>query len=226
MEPEKKLTEQESLALITEMIGKARNHFHESGTSAILWGAVVSFCGIVSFIQAFLNYKMGFDIWLLALMAIIPQVFITIREGRRNRVKTHNQVAIDTVWIVYGISIFALFFYKNIAPRITDHLLATVDKIQLLQKDLVTGSISDFHAFTPSFSSLLLIMYAFPTICTGIITRFRPMVIGAIICYALFIASLFTTTTYDYLFMGLAGICNWLIPGIILRKRYMSAKHV
>lgn len=225
MKTEKVLTEQESLALITEMIGKARNHFHESGTSAILWGTVVSFCGFVSFAQAYWKFEIGFDIWLLALVAIVPQIIISIKEARRHLVKTHSQSAIDTVWTIYGISIFALIFYINIVPGIVDHFYAA-NKVQLLQKDLVTGIVSDHHVYIPSASSLLLIIYAFPTICTGIINRFRPMIIGAIICYALFIASLFTTTVYDFLFMGLAGICNWLIPGIILRNRYMQVKHV
>ncbi len=225
METEKDLTEQESLAIITEMIGKARNHFHESGTSAILWGTVVSFCGFVSFAQAFWNFYIGFDIWLLALIAIIPQIIISIREGRRHIVKTHDQSAIDTVWTVYTISIFALIFYLNIASRVEDYWYVT-NHTQLLQKDLTTGIVSDYHVRVPSFSSLLLIIYAFPTICTGIISRFRPMIAGAVICYALFIASLFTTIAYDYLFLGLAGICNWLIPGIYLRKRYLKVKHV
>ena len=225
METEKDLTEQESLAIITEMIGKARNHFHESGTSAILWGTVVSFCGFVSFTQIYWNFDIGFDIWLLALIAIIPQILISIREGRKHLVKTHDQSAIDTVWTVYTISIFALIFYLNIGPRVDEHWYVH-NHIQLLQKDVVTGVISGYQIGVPSFASLLLIIYAFPTICTGIISRFKPMIAGAVICYALFIASLFTTTAYDYLFVGLAGICNWLVPGIYLRKRYLKVKHV
>lgn len=223
---DKALTEQESLAIITEMIGKARNHFHESGTSALLWGCVVSFCGFASFAQSYWNFRLGFDVWLLALIAVVPQVIISIREGRRYRVKTHTQAAIDTVWTIYGFSIFALVFYLNIVPSVTDHLLVTEDHIQLFQKNLTTGVISPFHVFPPSSTSLFLILYAFPTICTGILTKFKPMLTGAVICYVLFIASLFTASTYDYLLMAFAGICNWLIPGIILRKRYLRAKHV
>lgn len=225
MKTEKVLTEQESLALITEMIGKARNHFHQSGTSAILWGTVVGFCGFISCAKAYWKFNIGFDVWLLTLIAIVPQIIISIRESKRHSVKAHNQLAVDTVWTIYGISIFAIVFYMNLVPAISDHWYAA-HKIQLLQKDLATGAVSEYHMYIPSASSLLLIIYAFPTICVGIITRFRPMIVGAIICYALFIASLFTETMYDYLFMGLAGVCNWLIPGIILRNRYLGAKHV
>jgi hypothetical protein len=98
--------------------------------------------------------------------------------------------------------------------------------VKLMQQNIATGKLEPRNPFVPSFSSLMLLIYAFPTLCTGIIQKFRPMIFGAVLCYLFFVASLFTTTTYDMLFLGLAGIFNWLIPGIILRKRYLRAKHV
>ena len=38
---ENKLSENESLKLITEMIGKAKSSYHSNGTSAIMWGIVI-----------------------------------------------------------------------------------------------------------------------------------------------------------------------------------------
>lgn len=225
-EQEKEMSEQESLALITEMIGKARNNFHESGISAILWGSVVSFCGLMSFAQSYWDFRIGFNIWILALVAIVPQIVISIRENRQKAVRSYVEAALDAIWIVYALSIFGLIFYINIVPRVTTHLLETYDGIKLMQQHISSGIIEPKDPFIPSFSSLMLLIYAFPTMCTGIIKRFNPMIFGAVLCYLLFAASLFTTTTYDLLFMGLAGIFNWLIPGIILRKRYLRAKHV
>lgn len=223
---EKELSEQESLALITEMIGKARNHFHESGVSAILWGSVVSFCGLVSFAQHFWDFRIGFGIWLLALVAIIPQMVISIRENRKKEVRTHLEAALDAIWIVYAISLFGIIFYINIVPAVSVHLLEKYDGIRMMQQNIATGSMEPANLYTFSSSSLLLLVYAFPTMCTGLLQKFRPMILGAILCYLFFAASLFTTTTYDFLFMSLAGVFNWLIPGIILRKRYLRAKHV
>ena len=223
---EKELSEQESLALITEMIGKARNHFHESGVSAILWGSVVSFCGMVSFAEHFWNFSVGFDVWLLALVAIIPQIIISIRENRHKEVRTHLEAALDAIWIVYSISIFGILFYINIVPAVSVQLLEKYEGIRIMQQNIASGSLEPVSLYTFSSCSLLLLIYAFPTMCTGLIQRFKPMILGAVLCYLFFIASFFTTTTYDLLFMGLAGIFNWLIPGIILRKRYLRAKHV
>jgi len=89
-----------------------------------------------------------------------------------------------------------------------------------LQKNIATGEVKDYHFFIPSLSSVYLIIYAFPTIATGLINKFKPMIWGAVVCYALFFISLYTSFKYDMLMLGLAGIANWLIPGLILRDRY------
>ena len=223
-EQERPMSEQESLALITEMIQKAKSHFHESGTSAILWGSVIGFCGIFTFLKKIFDWHTGsFDVWYLALIALIPQIFIAVRERKRRVVKTHMETAIDAVWTVYGISIFALMFYFNIVPAVSEKLLAS-SNTELLIKNLSTGEIKHWEPYIFSQSSLLLILYTIPTLTTGIAKKFKPMLIGGIICYILFIVSCFTEVTYDWLANGLAGIFSWLIPGLILRNRYTKAK--
>ena len=222
MSEENKLSGQESLQIITEMIQKVKGGFNENGSSAILWGAVVAFCGLVSFAEAQFNFSIGFDVWLLIMAAVIPQLYIVFRERKKNLVKTYQQAATDNIWLVYGISIVALVLYQNIVPGASDNILHR-EGIQLLQKNTTTGEIKDFHFYVPGISSIYLIIYAFPTIATGLVCKFKPMIYGALICYGLFIISLYVPFKYDMLLMGLAGIFNWLIPGFILRKRYLKA---
>jgi len=224
MNNEKQLSQQESLRLITEMIQKAKgSHFHENGTSAILWGAVVGFCGIMSFAQYTWKFSIGFDVWILTFLALIPQIFIAIKEKKNKIVKTHEQAVLDAVWVVYGISIFAVIIYMNTVPNASVELLAK-DHIQLLKKDTLTGEVKPWKPFVLSATSILMIIYAFPTLVTGLARKFKPMIIGGIFCYGFFMASLFTSSVYDALLSGFAGICNWFIPGIILRNRYNKAK--
>jgi hypothetical protein len=219
---EKQLTEKESLELINEMIKKAKHHFHESGTSAILWGSVVGIAGLVSFAQKYWEFSIGFDIWLVVLGAIIPQIFISIRESRRKKVLTHTEAAVDAAWMAYGVSIFALVFYFNVVPGITDKFMAA-ENISLL-KTTADGQTIAISYFVPSHGSLLLLLYGIPTLATGIAHKFYPMLAAAILCYIFFIISCFTSTAYDMLLNGLAGIFNWLIPGLILRKKYYRHK--
>lgn len=220
---EKPMSEQESLALITQMIQKAKSHFHESGTSAILWGSVVGFCGFFSFVQKYWDWNTKFDIWTIAMVAIIPQIWLNIRDKKRKVVKTHEENVIDAIWMVYAISIFALLFYINVVPQVSVKLFAS-DGVELLQKNIQTGQITPYKPFILSTSSLLILLYAIPTLATGIGQKFKPMIIGAVLCYCFFIASCFTPGTWDALLNGLAAIFNWLIPGLILRNRYLKQK--
>lgn len=219
---EKQLSEKESLQLITEMISKAKHSYHENGTSAILWGSVVAICGFVMFAEIYFDFYIGFDIWLLTLFAFIPQVFISINQRRNRKVISHTEAAMNSIWVVYAISMFALVFYFNVVPGVSDRLLANEGT-----KIIVTasnGESHNFHAIIPSAGSLLLLMYAIPTFATALAYKFRPMIYGSLLCYCFFIASCFTPSAYDMLLNGFAGIFNWLIPGLILRRRFKKEK--
>lgn len=219
---EEKFSEQESLKLITEMIQKAKHSFHENGTSAILWGSVVGIAGIVNFAEIYWHFRIGFDIWFIVMAAIIPQIFISIREHKTRKVVSHTEAAMNTIWVVYGISIFALVFYFNVVPVVSEKFF-TSEGISLIQKN-ADGTTKPFHLFPLSHGSLLLILYAIPTLVTGIAHKFKPMTWAAILCYIFFIISCFTSTAYDMLLNGLAGIFNWLIPGLILRRMFYRQK--
>jgi hypothetical protein len=229
---EENMTNEESLRLITDMIQKAKGTINENGTSSILWGSVIAFCGFVNFAQAVWHFSIGFDIWILALVAIVPQIIISIQERKRHLIRTHTQIALDAVWMVYTISIFALIFYINIVPtqfvkEFTNYISANLkyDGQYLQSHGSPTASTPHLTISSipvPSVFSLFLIMYAFPTMITGLITSFKPMVLGAVLCYAFFAISLFTPHTWDAVLVSLSGIFNWLIPGILLRKRFLS----
>jgi hypothetical protein len=223
MAEEKQLTHQESLDLITEMLQNAKGHFHTSGTSAILWGSVVGFAGITSFLQGMLHFSIGFDVWLVVLIAIIPQFVISARESRNRRVLTYEETWLNAVWMVYGFSMFALLIYMQVVPGQSVKILKEVGKTLLIKND-TTNAIEEYKPFVFSASSLYLILYSIPTLITGIASRFKPMIIGGILCYIFFILSLFTPSVYDVLMNGLAGIFSWLIPGLILRRRCLKAK--
>jgi hypothetical protein len=224
MPEEKELTEEESLRLITEMIHKVKNSFHESGTSAILWGSVVAFCGLFSFLQIQFGFSTyGFDVWLLTLIAIVPQIFISVREARQRKVLTYEETAMNAIWLVFGISIFAISFYNNIMPSVVENFYAK-ESVELLQRNKVTGVITAYRPYVPSISSVYLILYAIPTLATGLAKKFKPMIIGGILCYILFVISCFSNFKYDMLLHALAGMINWLIPGLLLRNSFKKSR--
>jgi hypothetical protein len=183
---------------------------------------VVAIAGLLSFAQRYWDFSLHFDVWLIVLAAFIPQVFISIKESRERKVVSHTESAMNAVWITYAISIFALIFYLNAIAGPTMEFNAA-NGIELTKT--ANGQAERINYFVPSTSSLFLLLYAIPTLAGGMAYKFRPMLVGAFICYGLFVASIYTSNTWDYLMNGLAGIFNWLIPGLILRRRYLREKN-
>lgn len=218
------LSEKESLLLITDMIQKARTSYHDTGISPLLWGSAVFIASFTNFLQLQFSFKLPFDIWLIVLFAIAPQVFISIRELKFKKFKSHTDVAVDAVWIIYAITLFGLIFYQNSVPAASVKLMHA-QGWQMLKHPL-TGSTPDevLLPFAPSFTSIFLLIYALPTLATGIIKQFKPMIIGAVITYVLFIISCYTDTRIDMLLSGFTALACWFIPGIILRKRYLKQR--
>jgi len=228
MADEKKLTEQESLDLITNMIRKAKGSYHETGIGSLLWGTVVAIASFLTYFQRTYDFSIGFDIWLIVLAAIIPQVVISIREKRSTQVKKYEDDALNTVWLVFGISIFGLNFYQSVVPGVAAGFIE--QEGWQMTKHYLDNSKPDeaLTPFPPSFYSLFILLYAFPTLVTGIVKKFKPMLYGAIIAYGLFIWSCFTRSEYDWLLGGASALICWFIPGIILRRKYLAQqqKHV
>ena len=85
---EKTLTEKESLDLITQMINKAKDACHDTGIAAIMWGAVITICSLVRLSELHFEYRLPFDIYLLTIVAVIPQIYFTVKEKRQRKVKS------------------------------------------------------------------------------------------------------------------------------------------
>jgi hypothetical protein len=226
MENEKNMSEKDSLNLIAGMIQQAKaGYYHDSGIGAILWGSVVSIAGFMTFLQLHFNWPIAFDWWLLTFFALFPQIIISRKERKKMVVRTHVGVALDTVWVIFGVSIFAIILYLNIAPLMAEKFLSESGFV-LLKKNIETGAFTDYSfrwGFSPG--SLFLLLYALPTMVTGVVKKFRPMIFGAVVTYLFFITSLFTQNPMDQLMMGTAGLINWLIPGLILNRKYKAARN-
>ena len=221
---ETKMSEQESLKLISEMIQKAKISYHDKGVSGLLWGSAVFIASAVTFTKEQLGLKLPFDIWFLVLFAIIPQGIISAKESKTRKVINYDDRSVDIVWTVYGITIFCLIAYQNIVPIVAKRLI--VEEGWQMVKHMTVGSLPDavITPFTLSATSIFIMVYIFPTLITGIIKKFKPMILGAIISYGFFIASLFTSFKYDMLLSAATALFCWFIPGVILRMKYLKSK--
>ena len=116
MHDEKPLTGEESIAIITGMINKAKQDYNETGVSCLLWGSIVTICNLATFIGIEFNAGWLGYVWYLIIVAIVGQVYISVRESKRRVFKTYQDAAMDGIWISYGIAICLFSFYSSKFP--------------------------------------------------------------------------------------------------------------
>jgi hypothetical protein len=196
MEEEKQLTEKESLALIASMITKAKNSYIDSGIGPLFWGVLITFCSLVSYTERAFDYRLGFDIWNLSLLALIPQIYFSVRARKKNKGYTpHDESMMNYVWGAFAILIFMTNFY-------------------IIKTHAANGV------------ALQTMVFGIPTFITGGIRKFKPMIIGGLICWSCSIVTYYISYNNSLLLMALAAASAWLIPGIILRRKYLKLAHV
>jgi uncharacterized protein with PQ loop repeat len=215
MEQEKKLSERESLDLIAQMISKAKNSYHDTGFSAMLWGSVIAVCSLIRLSEIHFNYKLPFDIYLLTLVAVIPQVFFSIKEKKERKVKSYDDIYMDYLWLGFGISIFLLILISN---NIFSEWGSWADAYKT-----ATGKTASpgFYEFV---NPLFLMLYGMPTFVTGAACKFKPMLWGGLFCWVSCIVAVYTPVKIDLILVALSAIFAWLIPGILMEKEYRIYK--
>lgn len=190
--PDEHFSEQESFAIISSMINKARNQFTENGHLYLLWGWVIFICSSGQFIlQHVLQVKYYYLIWLLTWPTLGYQIVYLWRRIKHSRVRTYTDEIIGYVWLVFFICTLLL--------------------IALLIRQLIS----------PDFQTVIwLVMYGMPTFLSGAIIRYRGLMMGAVCCWLLAITSAFVPVAYHMLLLSAAVICGWILPGYGMQKKF------
>ncbi|MHA4810340.1 hypothetical protein ACX0G9_19660 [Flavitalea flava] len=115
MPKENEFSGHESLELITSMINKAKGDYQDTGVSALFWGVIISFCGLVTFFNYYLHWKGLQFIWVLTFFAVIPQIMITVKEQKNRKHKSYMEDLMNGIWISYAIAIFVLSYITGLA---------------------------------------------------------------------------------------------------------------
>lgn len=214
-QPEKQLSEKESLDLIAMMINKAKDSYHDTGVGAIMWGTVIAVCAMVKLAELHFNFRLPFDIYWLTILAIVPQIFITIREKKERKVKTYDDIYMDYLWLAFGISIFLMIFITNSVFNVWEPVAEEYNKL--------SGHTAAFR-FREFIAPLFLLLYGIPGFVTGAACKFKPMLWGGLLCWACCIITIYTSIKIDLLLTAISAIFAWLIPGIIMESDFKKAK--
>jgi MFS family permease len=155
-----------------------------------------------------------FDIWLLALFALVPQVFISINERKERKAKGWDDDIMSYEWTCFGISVFLVSFINNMISR---EFSPAIDDYR--------ASGHEIQSYWSFASCFLMLVFGFPTIITGAARKQRWMLAGGIFCWVSAIVAAFTPTYVDFVLMAFAAALSWLIPGIMIRKEYKAQKN-
>lgn len=184
---------QQGLEVIYSMIEKAKNQFSENGHLYLLWGWLVFICGIAQFILLQAGYDKHYLVWMSCWLAVIYQTIYLRKEGRKRKTRTYADNIIGYVWLSFFILMMLIGFMVGMA-----------------------GGAEYYKLISPAF----LALYGMPTFLSGIILRFRPLIIGGIGCWVISIVSHFIPYNFQLLLLSAAMIIAWIVPGYILRSKY------
>lgn len=215
-EAEKTMTEQESLALITSMINRAKDVNHSTGLTSIMWGLVIIVCSLVRLAEIHYDFRLPIDIYVLTVLAIAPTIYFSIKEKKERRVTGYKDTFIDNTWLAFGISIFLLSFIMNV---LFARLRPLTESMELATGKNIVYFMYDY------MGAFFLMLYGLPTFITGTSMKFKPMIWGGIICWVSCLAAVFTPVKIDLILTAFSALFAWFIPGIILEKDYRKAKN-
>ncbi|HWB27477.1 MAG TPA: hypothetical protein VG738_18505 [Chitinophagaceae bacterium] len=193
------LSPQESIRLIESMINQVKNSFGEDGHLYILWGWLILLCSIVEFIlYNFLHYEKHYIVWSVSWVAFAYQLYYFASSRKKRRVRTYTGYIIGYVWLTYVVLLFLIGY--------------------------LIGRIANDTYFYHIFP-ILLALYGMPLFLSGIIIRFRPLVVGAVSCWVLSVITTFLPYQYQMLSLSAAMVVGWLIPGYLMRAKFKAGLH-
>jgi hypothetical protein len=187
---ENNFSPQQSLDLIQEMISKTKANLGENSIYFLLWGWV-TFLAIIGqfFLKVVLGNEHHYLVWLLTIPTAIITIIYSARRHNKYKVKTYIGESMSYLWTGIGISFFILSM-------------------------IISNSSGGWANAWPFF----ILMYGLGTFVSGMILKFRPLVIGGVISWVLSLVSVFVAFDYQLLLAAAAILSSYIIPGHLLRS--------
>ncbi len=185
---EKELTRDESLQLITEMIGQAKRNFARGGSFYfLLWGWVVMLANLGHYILAtFTNFEQPHIVWVATIPAGIISGIYGGRQSRIAKVKSHFDRMYAYIWLAVFCSVLIILFFM--------------------------GDVNY------NVNAIILVFAGLGTLLSGLMLRFRPLVLGGLALWVSSVVAFNLPVIDQYLVGTLGILAGYLIPGYLLKK--------
>ncbi len=187
---ESKLTEKESLKLITDMITLAKGNAKQSFFHIILWGwVIISICLVQFYIIQFTSFNNPHIVWLITIPFMLVSMVYGYREGKKEKSTSFIDSIYAWIWFAFIISLILIIFIS----------------IQL----------HNFNAIT----SHILIIAGIATFLSGKLIRFAPLVWGGCAFWAWSLVAFTLQYEYVLLINAAAIFTGYIIPGYMLKNK-------
>ncbi len=201
---DEKMTEQESLQIIQQMIQTAKLEQKDDGKGWIIWGWLIFLASIFTYLNLQFEWVSTFFFWnvfgVFTLVLLAYEIIKDFVVKRKERVRTYTNDLFKKLNIGFAISLFLIIFSMNLS-----------------EGSLVVHPIKGF--------ALLLGLYGFWILIYGAVLNFKPSIFGAYITWAFAFASLFVNSfEWTMLLHAAAVLCGYIIPGHIANKEFNKEK--
>ena len=190
------LTPDESFDLINKAISNFKVNYRESAQIFLLWG------------------------WTMSLASFSNFLILQISHSK----EAFNQMGLFSLgnWTVFIFGTFIIQYFilrkVNEDKKVFSHIDNSIKIVWM-----VTGSsmfVATFLCFKLGIvpPSILLLLTGIGTTITGLLIKFKPLIIGGIAFFIFCIATTFVADEYIALLTGVSIICGYLIPGYLLKS--------
>ncbi len=188
------MDEKQALLLIENMISKTKNEIKDNGFYFLFWGWLVFIAAITNYyLLVFTSFEVHGLPWLILMpLGGLITIIASMRKAKKApRVKTYIDDVMKQAIRAFSISLFVVCLTMPMGHQ--------------------------WKAFYPT----IIILYAIWLYVSGGMLKFKPLVWGAILNWALAaVGFVFASTENHLLIIAVAVLGGYIIPGYLLKRRY------
>lgn len=180
---------QESLKIISEMIQKTQDNLRDNSKYFLLWGWLVLIASLSHYVLlAILQYDNHFLPW---------PILMTLG----------------------GIAAGVMGYRDGKSAVVRTHLDRSIAYVWVAFGVLLVFVLIMMPTlgYTKAYP-MMMCLWAMGCFITGGILKFKPLIVGAIVCWALAVLAFFVSFEYQLLIMAAAITASYLIPGYLLKR--------
>lgn len=190
------LAPEESFDLINKAISNFKVNYKESAKTFLLWG------------------------WILTLASFSNFIILKILHAK----EAYNLMGFYSLcnWGVFVLigSIFLFFMERKInkEKKVYSHLDSYIKKLWTVAVASFFIAIILCIKLEIAPPPIMLLLGGIATTTSGLLIKFKPLIIGGMSFFVFSIATTFVSNEYIALIVGVAVICGYLIPGYLLKS--------